>query len=171
MRARAVLFVAAALLAGCALPHAEIDLPPDVPVETPLSSTIRFVLFAPGSSRLDDAARGVAARFLSDVAHGRTGPAFGALPDDLPPFAGPVKVTGFADPAEVRGDAAAARRLGLARAEAVARVLVAGGLPETRLTVEAGDPQVLLIPAGSGVAEPANRRVEILPVAESDRPG
>lgn len=159
--------LAAALLTGCAFPHVDVELPPDVPVEAALPSTMRFVLFDPRTSRLDPAARGVIAAFLADVARGHVGPAFGALPEHEPPFPGPVKVTGYADPAEVRGDPQAARRLGLARAEAVARALVAGGLPAERLLVEAGDPSILLIPAPVDVAEPANRRVEILPIEES----
>jgi outer membrane protein OmpA-like peptidoglycan-associated protein len=159
--------LAAALLGGCAFPHVSIELPPDVPVETALPSTIRFVLFDAGESRLDPAARAVTARFLADVAQGHVGPEFGALPHDLPPFAGTVRVTGYADPAEVRGDERAARRLGLARAQAVAQLLMAGGMPAARLVVEAGEPGALLIPASAGIPEPANRRVEILPVEES----
>jgi outer membrane protein OmpA-like peptidoglycan-associated protein len=164
---RGATLLAAMLLAGCGLSHVEVELPPDVPVEAALPSTIRFVLFAPGSSRLDETGRAAVARFLADAARGRVGPAFGALPDDLPPFAGTVEVTGFADPAEVRGSARAARRLGLARAQAVAALLAAGGIAAGRLAVEAGDPAILLIPAPSGAAEPANRRVEIRPVDES----
>ncbi len=75
-----------------------------------------------------------------------------------------IRITGHSD---TIGSAAANLALSRARAEAVAAILVASGLPAERIEIEAfgQDEAVLPVPTGAGVAEPLNRCVGIWPVA------
>ncbi len=78
-----------------------------------------------------------------------------------------IRVTGHSDTV---GSGAANLALSRARAEAVADVLVAAGIPRDRLEIAAfgQDFDVLPFPTGTGVPEPLNRCVGIWPVAASN---
>ena len=123
------------------------------------SSGLRF--FEPDSHALKDTCE----RVLLEVSS-----AWRERPEATPPGAvlssrhiprGPfrVGVHGHADASEAaRGNDEVATR----RARAVADFLIAHGVPRTHVTYRglgAGNP---LVPTGSGVAEPQNRRVEII---------
>ena len=53
-------------------------------------------------------------------------------------------------------------RLGQSRADAVAAQLIAGGISESAITTESRGEESPLVPTGDGVAEPQNRRAEIV---------
>jgi outer membrane protein OmpA-like peptidoglycan-associated protein len=71
-----------------------------------------------------------------------------------------IRVTGHADRT---GPNAVNERLSRARAEAVAEVLIAAGIPAERISVAAfgAEPDHLPVPTDRGVSEPLNRCVAI----------
>jgi len=72
---------------------------------------------------------------------------------------GPVTVVGHADSV---GSPAVNQRVGLRRARAVADMLVRLGVPEEAIAVESRGESEPLLPTADGVAEPRNRRVEVV---------
>jgi len=70
-----------------------------------------------------------------------------------------VQVTGFTD---TSGSADYNQKLSERRANAVAAVLVQGGVPQTNLVVTGRGENDLRVPTPDGVREPQNRRVEIV---------
>ena len=63
---------------------------------------------------------------------------------------------------DTSGTAAYNQRLSVRRAEAVAAELVRRGVPRNAISIQGFGETHLLVPAGPGVREPRNRRVEII---------
>jgi OOP family OmpA-OmpF porin len=70
-----------------------------------------------------------------------------------------VKVIGYAD---TSGSSRRSQALSEQRAEAVKRLLVAGGLPAAKVTTEGRGKQELAVPTADQVREPRNRRARIV---------
>jgi outer membrane protein OmpA-like peptidoglycan-associated protein len=143
----AAMAMAAVLAAGCVPSRDPVKLPDSVPLERPLSADIRYVFFAPGKAVITppgDAA--IASAVVEDARRRAKGP---------PPR---LTVTGHTDSSS---NTAAAQRLSLQRAEAVARRLAAAGITPDRIAVSGAGTADPLLPAPPGAREPANDRVEI----------
>ena len=87
--------------------------------------------------------------------------------DLLPRIAEAYKARGSTDVAiightDTTGDKAGNFRLGLARAEEVGRLIEALGVNRAHLSTESHGAGDLLVPTGENVAEPRNRRVEVI---------
>jgi len=70
-----------------------------------------------------------------------------------------IEVNGYAD---TSGKPQYNQQLSVRRAQAVAAELTKDGVPQSAITVQGFGDTHLLVPTGTGVREPQNRRVEII---------
>jgi OmpA-OmpF porin, OOP family len=120
--------------------------PPPTPVAVPAPAPARsyLVFFDWDKSTLTDRARSI----IKDAADNSTHVQYTR-----------IEVNGYTD---TSGTPAYNQGLSVRRAQAVAGELVRDGVPQGAISIQGFGETHLLVPTGSGVREPQNRRVEII---------